>query len=234
MFGVIINTLTVLIGSSLGLLMKKGIPERISKAVMVAIGLCTVYIGIDGALTGSNTIVLIVSMVLGTIVGSLLDIDRKINSIGLFFERRLKKEGGKSSVAEGFMTGSLLFCVGAMTIVGSLDSGLRGDHTLILTKSVLDLFSSCMLASSLGIGVMLAAIFVLVFQGALVLLSGLLQPILTDAALVAEISCAGSVIIIGLGLNLLGLSKFKVANMLPAVILVPVVYFLFSLLPISI
>lgn len=234
MFGVIINTLTVLIGSALGLLMKKGIPERISKAVMVAIGLCTVYIGIDGALAGSNTIVLIVSMVLGTIVGSLLDINGRLNSIGLFFEKRLKKEGEKSTVAEGFMTGSLLFCVGAMTIVGSLDSGLRGDHTLILTKSVLDLFSSCMLASSLGIGVMLAAIFVFLFQGALVLLAGLLQPILTDAALVAEITSAGSIIIVGLGLNLLGLSKFKVADMLPAVILVPVIYFLFSLLPISI
>lgn len=234
MFGVIINTLTVLIGSAIGLLLKKGIPERISKAVMVAIGLCTVFIGISGALEGSNTIVLIVSMVLGTIVGSLLDIDGHLAAIGLFFEKRMKKTDGRTSVAEGFMTGSLLFCVGAMTIVGSLDSGLRGDHTLILTKSVLDLFSSCMLASSLGIGVLLAAIFVFVFQGALVLLAGLLQPLLSDAALVAELTSAGSVIIIGLGLNLLGLSKFKVADMLPAVFLVPPIYFLFSLLPIAI
>ena len=233
MLGVIVNTLTVLIGSALGLLLKKGIPERVSNAVMIAIGLCTVYIGIDGALSGSNTIVLIASMVLGTIVGTLLDIDGKIGRLGNFFEKKLKKTDGKSTIAQGFMTGSLVFCVGAMTITGSLNSGLSGDHTLIFTKSVLDLFSSCMLASSLGIGVMLAAVFVFVFQGALVLASGLLQTVLTDAALVSEIACAGSVIIIGLGLNILGLSKFKVADMLPAIVFVPLIYFLFGLFPIA-
>lgn len=234
MTGVIVNTLTVLLGSGLGLLLKKGIPERVSRAVMTAIGLCTIYIGIDGALSGSNTIVLIVSMVLGTIIGTLLDIDGKINSAGSFFERKLRRAREKASVAEGFMAGSLLFCVGAMTIVGSLNSGLSGDHTLIFTKSALDLISSCMLASSLGIGVMLAAIFVFAFQGALVLGAGLLQGFLTDAALISEITCAGSVIIIGLGLNILGLSKFKVADMLPAPFLVPLIYFLLNLIPIAI
>ncbi len=233
MIGVFANTFTVLLGSAIGLLLKKGIPERVSKAVMVAIGLCTVYIGIDGALSGSNTIVLIVSMVLGTIVGTLLNIDGKINGVGLFFERKMNRSDGKATIAEGFMTGSLLFCVGAMTIVGSLNSGLSGDHTLIFTKSVLDLISSCMLASTLGIGVMFAAIFVFIFQGALVLAAGLLQNVLTDAALINEITCAGSVIIIGLGLNILGLSKFKVADMLPAVLLVPLIYFLFGLIPIT-
>lgn len=233
MLGVLVNTLTVLIGSGVGLLLKKGIPERVSKAIMTAIGLCTVYIGIDGALGGSNTIVLIVSMVVGTGIGTLFDIDGRINSVGLFFERKMKREDGKNSVAEGFMTGSLLFCVGAMTVVGSLDSGLRGDHTLIFTKSVLDLISSCMLASTLGIGVMFAAIFVFLFQGLLVLGAGLLQNVLTDAALISEITCAGSVIIIGLGLNILGISKIKVADMLPAIFIVPFVYFLFGLLPIT-
>ena len=233
MIGVIVNTLTVLIGSGIGLLLKKGIPERVSKAVMTAIGLCTVYIGIDGALSGGNTIVLIVSMVLGTIIGTFLDIDGKINAVGQFFEQKFRRDGEKVSVAEGFMTGSLLFCVGAMTIVGSLNSGLSGDHTLIFTKSVLDLISSCMLASSLGIGVMLAAVFVFVFQGALVLGAGLLQGVLTDTALIAEITCAGSVIIVGLGLNILGISKFKVADMLPAPFLVPLMYFLFNLIPIA-
>ncbi|MBQ4545001.1 MAG: DUF554 domain-containing protein [Oscillospiraceae bacterium] len=233
MIGVIVNTLTVLIGSFLGLLLKKGIPERVSKSVMVAIGLCTVYIGIDGAMSGENTIVLIVSMVLGTIVGTLLDIDGRLSRIGLFFENKLKKQGKQGSVAEGFVTASLLFCVGAMTIVGSLNSGLSGDHTLILTKSVLDLISSCMLASALGIGVMLAAIFVFLFQGSLVLCAGFLQNILCDAALISEITCAGSVIIIGLGLNILGISKFKVADMLPAIIFVPIIYFLFGLIPIA-
>ena len=232
MIGVFVNVATVLLGSLVGLLFRKGIPERISKAMMLAIGLCTLYIGIDGALEGSNTIVLILSMVFGTLVGTLLDIDDKINRIGQFIERKMKKEGEKTSIAEGFMTASLLFCVGAMTIVGSLNAGLTGDNTLIFTKSILDLISSCLLASTLGIGVMFAALFVLLVQGGLVLLAGLLQNVLTDQALIAEITCAGSVMIIGLGLNILGITKLKVANFLPALLLVPLFYRLIQLLPI--
>ena len=232
MIGVFVNVATVLLGSTVGLLFRKGIPERISKAMMLAIGLCTLYIGIDGALEGSNTIVLILSMVVGTLIGTLIDIDDKINRIGQFIERKLKKEGEKTSIAEGFMTASLLFCVGAMTIVGSLNAGLTGDNTLIFTKSILDLISSCLLASTLGIGVMFAAIFVLIIQGGLVLLAGLLQGVLTDQALIAEITCAGSVMIIGLGLNILGITKLKVANFLPALLLVPLFYRLIQLLPI--
>ena len=232
MIGVFVNVATVLLGSAVGLLFRKGIPERISKALMLAIGMCTIYIGIDGALEGSKTIVLILSMVFGTLIGTLIDIDDKINRVGLFIEKKLKREGEKSSIAEGFMTGSLLFCVGAMTIVGSLNAGLKGDNTLIFTKSILDLISSCLLASTLGIGVMFAAIFVLVVQGGLVLLAGLMQNVLTDQALIAEITCAGSVMIIALGLNLLGITKLKVANFLPALLLVPLFYKLWMLLPI--
>ena len=127
---------------------------------------------------------------------------------------------------------ALLFCVGAMTIVGSLNAGLTGDNTLIFTKSILDLISSCLLASTLGIGVMFAAVFVLLVQGGLVLLAGLLQNVLTDQALIAEITFAGSVMIIGLGLNILGITKLKVANFLPALLLVPLFYRLIQLLPI--
>lgn len=232
MIGVFVNVATVLLGSAVGLLFRKGIPERISKALMLAIGMCTIYIGIDGALEGSKTIVLILSMVFGTLIGTLIDIDDKINRVGLFIEKKLKREGEKSSIAEGFMTGCLLFCVGAMTIVGSLNAGLTGDNTLLFTKSILDLISSCLLASTLGIGVMFAAIFVLVVQGGLVLLAGLMQNVLTDQALIAEITCAGSVMIIALGLNLLGITKLKVANFLPALLLVPLFYKLWMLLPI--
>ncbi|MBQ2759969.1 MAG: DUF554 domain-containing protein [Clostridia bacterium] len=232
MLGVFVNVATVILGSSIGLLLKKGIPERISKAVMTAIGLCTVYIGIDGALEGNNTIVLIISMVLGTIIGTAIDIDGKLNKLASFVERKMKKDNDKSTVAQGFITGSLLFCVGAMSIVGSLNSGLSGDHTVTYTKSILDLISSCMLASTLGIGVMFAAAFVLVYQGGLVLLAELLQGVLTDTALTSELTCAGSVMIIALGLNITGISKFKVANFLPALLVVPLVYYLISFLPI--
>ena len=231
MTGVIINVVTVLLGSTIGLILKKGIPEKITKAVMTVIGLCTLYIGIDGALQGENTIVLILSMVLGTIVGSLIDIDDKLEKTGKFIESKLSSKGESRNITQGFVTGSLLFCVGAMTIVGSLNAGLSGDNELLITKSVLDLISSCVLASTLGFGVMLSAVFVLVYQGGLVLLSGLLQNILTDTALVAEITCAGSVMIIALGLNIIGVTKIKVANLLPALLFVPLFYYLSGYLP---
>jgi len=232
LLGVLANTGAVIVGSLLGLLFKKGIPERVSGAVMAAIGLCTVYIGIDGVLEGSNTIVLIVSMVIGTICGTLLNIDGGINRLGSFVERRLSRTDGKTSVAQGFMTASLLFCIGAMTIVGSINAGLSNDNKILLTKSLLDLISSCMLASSLGIGVLFSALFVLVYQGGLVLLAGLLQSVLTDPAIIAEITCAGSIMIIGLGLNMLGITKLKIADQLPAIIFVPIVYCLVQFLPI--
>ena len=231
MISVFVNVAAVVLGSAVGLLFRKGIPERISKAVMLVIGLCTLYIGIDGTLEGSKTIVLILSMVFGTLIGTLLDIDGKINAVGEFLEKKLKREGDKSSIAEGFMTGSLLFCVGAMTIVGSLNAGLRGDHTLIFTKSILDLVSSCLLASTLGIGVMFSALFMLVMHGGLVLLAGLLQNVLTDPALITELTCAGSIMIIGISLNMLGVTKLKVANYLPALLMVPLFYYLWNLLP---
>ncbi len=232
MLGVIINVITVISGSTLGLLLKKGIPERVSKAAMTAIGLCTLYIGIDGALQGENTIVLILSMVFGTILGTVIDIDGKLEKAGSFLENKMKSKGEKGTVAQGFVTGSLLFCIGAMTIVGSLNAGLSGDNELLITKSILDLISSCMLSCTLGIGVIFASLFVLVYQGGLVLLASLLQNVLTDTAMIAEITCAGSVMIIALGLNILGITKIKVANLLPALLLVPLFYFLAGFLPI--
>ena len=232
MLGVIVNTLTVLLGSTVGLVFKKGIPEKVSRAVMLAIGLCTLYIGISGTLKGENTLVLILSMVFGAVVGTLLDLDGLISRLGGAVERRFSREGGHVSFAEGFVTASLLFCVGAMTIVGSLNAGLRGDNEMLYTKSLLDLISSCMLAVSLGAGVLFSSVFVFVFQGALVLLARVLAPALTDAA-VAEITCAGSLLIVGLGLNLLGLTKLKVANYLPAILFAPLFVWLFTLLPSS-
>ncbi len=229
MLGVLVNVVTVVVGSTIGLIFKKGISKKYTDAVMIGIGLCTVLIGVQGMLKGENVLVSIVSMVLGAIVGTALDIDGKLNGLGSFFEKKMKKEGQGSTVAEGFVTASLVFCVGAMTIVGSLNAGLDGDNTMLFTKSTLDFFSSMMLASSLGIGVMLAAVFVFVFQGGLVLLSGVLAPVLSEAA-VGELTCVGSLMILALGLNLVGLSKFKVANYTPALVFAPVVCYGFSLL----
>ena len=233
MLGVIVNTVAVLLGSLVGLLCKKGIPEKIAAAAMTAIGLCTIYIGIDGALAGGNALVLILSMVFGSALGTLIDIDGALTKLGAMLEKRFKHEDGKISIVEGFVTASLLFCVGAMTIVGSLNAGLSGDNEMLFTKSLLDLISACMLSVTLGIGVMFAAAFVFVFQGALVLLSQLLAPVLNANNAIAEITCAGSLMIIAIGLNLLGITKLKVANMLPALLFVPLFCWLFTLLPIN-
>ena len=227
--GVIVNTGTVLAGSLLGLLFKKGIPEKVSRAVMIALGLFTLYIGIDGALGTQSPLIVVASLVLGAIVGTLLDIDGAISRLGLWAERKFKRGDGETvSIAEGFMTASLLFCVGAMTVNGAIEAGVKGVNTLFFTKALMDLVSSAMLASGLGCGVLLSAVFVLVFQGLLVLLAGWIAPVLTPAA-IAEMTAAGSLIMVALGLNLLGVTKIKVADYLPAIVFAPVICWIVSL-----
>ncbi len=222
--GVLVNTATVILGSLIGLLLKKQIPEKITKAVMTTIGLCTVAIGVTGITKGKNQLVMIISLVLGTIIGTLIDIDKHLSALG---EKLQKKKGnGNSNFSQGFVTASLLFCVGAMTIVGSMNAGISGDNQTLYTKSVLDLISSVMLAASLGIGVLCSSAFVLVFQGALVALSMALGTFLSDFT-INELICAGSVMITALGLNLIGITKIKVANMLPGLIFVPFVCLVF-------
>lgn len=229
MLGVIVNVIAVILGGGIGLLCKRGIPARLTDAVMLGLGLCTMYIGIDGALVGENVLIVIGAMVLGAIVGTLLDIDGAINRLGAWVEGRFRRrEGEKTSLAEGFVTASLLFCVGSMTVVGSLNAGILGDNQMLFTKSTLDLVAAAMLSASLGVGVLLSAAFVLVFQGGLVLLSSLIAPILTDAA-IAEMSCAGSLLIIAIGLNMMGLAKIKVADYMPAIFFAPLLVWIVSL-----
>ena len=208
MIGAIVNTLAAVVGGLLGSLLKKGIPERFADLVQKGLALCVLYIGIKGSLVGTNTLVTILSLVLGAILGELMNIDGAIERLG-----------------EGFVTASLLFCVGSMAVVGSLQSGLTGNHETIFTKSMLDFVSAIILASTLGLGVCLSGAFVLVYQGAIVLLARWAAPILSDYV-VAEMSCAGSLLIVALGLNMLGITKIKVANLLPAMFL-PIILCLF-------
>lgn len=218
MLGVFVNVIAILIGSSIGMVVKKGIPDRISEAMMKGLGLCTLYIGWSGALKGSNTLVLIISMAIGIVIGEGFDLDAKLNSFAKKLEDKFKGKKGSVSIAEGFIAASLLFCVGAMTVVGSMQAGLSGNYEMLFTKSVLDFISAMIFASSLGIGVMLSAVFVLVFQGSIVLLAQIVAPFLTDAV-VAEMTCVGSVLIFALGLNIVGITKLKVLNYLPAMFL---------------
>jgi uncharacterized protein len=220
MLGVIVNVCTVLAGSIVGLLFKKGISEKFTSAIMCAIGLCTLAIGVKGIFNDNNTLAMILSLVLGTAVGTWIDLDGWITNLGERLEKRFAKQDGTVSVTQGFVTASLLFCIGSMTIVGCLNAGLKGDNQMLFTKSLLDLISAAILSVSLGIGVLFSAAFVLVFQGALVLLAGVLQPVLTTP-MINAITCVGSLSILALGLNLLKITNIKVANQLPALVLAP-------------
>lgn len=218
----IINMLTVIAGSLIGLILKKGIPEKVADAVMTAIGICTVYIGYTGSLCNTNVLIIISSMIIGAIIGTYADLDNKINAIGEKIETKFGDTSKKGMLAKGFITASLLFCVGSMTITGALQAGISGDNKLIITKSILDLMSSMMLASSLGFGVLLSSIFVLVFQGSITLMAEFISPFLNTNAINAMTS-AGSLITLMLGLNLMNISKIKVANYLPAIFIAPII-----------
>ena len=229
MLGVIVNVITVILGSSIGLLFKKGIPEKVSNSAMIGLGACTLYIGISGSLCGENVLIVIASVVLGVISGVLMSIDGAINKLAKNVETKFKKEDNSVSLAEGLVTATLLFCVGSMTVTGSIQAGLTGDNSVLITKATLDLVSSMMLASSLGCGVMLASVSVLIIQGGLVLLAGFLAPLLSTGA-INEMTCVGSILIMMIGTNLMGITKIKVADFLPAVIFAPIIYNIVNLI----
>lgn len=224
MLGTLVNAGAIVLGSFLGLLLKKGLPEKITDAIMKGVALCVLYIGLDGCLEGDNALIAILSIVLGALVGTTLDLDGRLCSLGDYMERKLQAGGGSFSTA--FVTASLLFCVGAMAVVGSLQSGLTGNHTMLYTKSMLDGISSVVFAATLGPGVLMAGVAVLLYQGAITLLAQALAPVLNDAV-VAEMTCVGSLLIIGLGLNMLGVTKLKVMNYVPAVFVAIGVCYLF-------
>lgn len=216
--GTIVNSLAIVAGTVVGLLLGRFIPERISDAISKGVALCVLYIGVDGMLAGENTLVAIISIVIGAITGELLRLDDRIHDLGDWVERRFAGKKAKGSVSEGFVSASLLFCVGAMAVMGSLDSGLLRDHSTLYAKSTLDGITSIVYASTMGFGVALSAVPIFLYQGAIALCASFIEPFLT-AAVIAEMKCVGSILIVGLSLNLLGLTKIKVMNYVPAVFL---------------
>lgn len=229
MLGVIVNSVTVIIGTLFGCLINKGISKKISDAAMLGVGASTIAIAVPGIVKLDNTLVVILSLVLGCIIGSAIDIDKHLNTLGALLEKKFNKNGKSSPIAQGFVSATLLFCVGAMAVVGSLNSGISGDHSTLYAKSVLDMISASIFAASLGIGVIFSAVSVFVYQGIIVLASSFLAPVLTTAA-IADLTSTGSVLILLLSFNLLGITKTKLANFLPALILSPVFSWLLNLL----
>ena len=216
--GTLVNSLTIIAGTVVGMLLGKFIPERMSDAVSKGVALCVLYIGIDGMLDGENTLVAIISTVIGAIIGELLRLDDRMHDLGDWVERRFAKNGTKGSISEGFVSASLLFCVGAMAIMGSLDSGLLRDHSTLYAKATLDGITSIVYGSTMGVGVALSAVPIFLYQGTIALGASFIEPFLT-VAVIAEMKCVGSILITGLALNLLGLTKIKVVNYVPAIFL---------------
>ena len=219
LWGTLVNVAVIVVGSLSGLLLKIGLPERVSGALSTAVGLCVLYIGIDGCLAGENMLVAVLSMAIGAVIGELLDLDGKLNRLGEAVQNRFAKgKRFESTIAQSFVSASLLFCVGAMAIVGSLQSGISGDHSTLYVKSILDGISSIVFATTLGGGVILSIIPLFIYQGGIALLAQFVAPYLSEAV-IADMTCVGSLLIVALSLNLLKITKVKVANLLPAVLL---------------
>ena len=213
--GALVNLITVVAGTFVGLVAGKFLNERIRTATMSAVALITIGIAVPGLMDSTKPLVPILSLVLGTVIGEALDIDRAVTRLG---DKLQEKFQGKGRITEGFVTCTLLFAVGAMTIMGSLDSGLKNDPTILIAKSVIDGISSIIFASTLGIGVAFAGISVFVVEGSITLLASLVAPLLTEVV-VNEITFVGSLLILGISGNLLGITKLKLLNMMPAVFL---------------
>ena len=228
MIGTLINVAAILVGSGLGLLLKRGLREDIADTIMQGLGLCVVLIGMSGALETQNMLLVILSMVLGGALGAWINIQAKLDRLGAFAQRKLAKNDD-SSFAKGFVTASLVFCVGAMAVVGALNSGIRNDHSTLIAKAALDGVASIVFAGSMGVGVLLSAVSVLVYQGAIALLGNLIAPLLSDPV-VREMSAVGGLLIVGLGINMLLKKDIKVANLLPAIFIPFLYYPLYQLL----
>ena len=229
MWAVVVNTVAIIVGVGIGLMLRRGIPERLTNAIMEALGLCTVLIGIQGAVHEQNILLLIVAIVVGVAVGESCDWDGHVNR---FTERITSRfatgEGEGARIANAFVTSCLIMNVGALVIVGSLNAGLEADYTVLYTKSLLDFCSGIIMGAAMGIGVMGSAGFTLVFQGAIVLLAEALAPLFSPA-LITEISTTGSLLILAIGLNMLHITELKVIDYLPALIVVPVLLWLIHL-----
>ena len=220
----IVNAIVVILGGLLGLLLGGRLQEKHTQTIVNGLGICTIVIGITSAIATSNILVVIMCLVLGTIVGEALKIEHRLDSMGDWLKARVAKNGG-SRFTEGFVTASLLFCVGSMSIMGSFDAGLRSDYNTIFAKSALDGVMAVTFAATMGVGVLFSSCTILIYQGALTLLAGLVEPYLS-AEVIVEMSAVGGVMIMGTGMNILGLTKsrIKVGNMLPAIVF-PVIWF---------
>jgi len=220
LLGTIVNTMSIIVGSLIGLSFKGKIPEKYSQTIMHGIGLAVVLIGIKTALNTDAILIVIISFVIGSIIGELIRIEDRLDQFGDWIGKKFSKNS--TGISKGFVTASLLYCVGAMAIIGSMESGLTGNHQTLFAKSILDGIGSVIFASTLGIGVIFSAVSVFIYQGIITLTASSIKPFLLPEV-VSQMSAVGGLLIFAIGLGLLEIKKIKIGNMLPA-IFVPLVY----------
>ncbi|TQR11518.1 DUF554 domain-containing protein [Psychrobacillus soli] len=223
LLGTFVNALLIIIGAIAGRLLK-GIPENMKQTVMSAIGIAVTVLGIQMGFESSNFVLVIICLVFGGVIGEWIDLDKWLNRLGQFIERKFGSKASQGgSIAQGFVTSTLIFVIGAMGVLGALNSGLQNDHELLISKGIIDGFTSVILAATLGIGVLLSAIPVFIYQGMIALFATQITKVIPEAALelfLQEMTATGGIMIIAIGLNLLGLTKIRVANLLPSLVIV--------------
>lgn len=220
--GTVVNVAAIAGGSLLGLLVGRGIKEKYQETVIYGLALCVIVLGIQMALQGQHILLTIISLVVGSILGEALGIEEKLEQVGIllaekFQKSRKKGDAGTDAFVEGFLNASLLYCVGAMAIVGSIQDGLSGDPTTLYTKALIDGLSGIIYASNFGVGVLFSALSVGVYQGILTALAGFLGPWLSQLV-VQEVAACGGLMILGIGINMTKLLKIRVGNMLPGLL----------------
>ncbi len=220
MFGTIINAGAIIAGSLIGILFRGGIPEKYRMTVMHAMGLAVILVGVKAALKTDALLIVIISLGLGSLVGEWIRIEDRLEMMGTWLEGRFSQHG--DGISQGFVTTSLLFCVGAMAIVGSLESGLSGNHQTLFAKSMIDGITAIVFASTMGFGVIFSAVSVFIYQGAITLSAAYMKQFLVPEV-VAQMSSVGGLLIVAIGLGLLDIKRIKIGNMLPAIFL-PLVY----------
>ena len=221
LIGTWLNALTVLVGGTLGTWLGGRFPERMQETIFAALGLFTLFIGFSSALATGNPLIALGSLVVGALLGEALRLDWRLEQLGVWLQRVLSKgEGNASRFVEGFVTASLVFCVGPLTIQGAIEDGLRGDYTLLAIKSVLDGFASLAFAATLGPGVLASILVIVVFQGGISLLASVGANVFTEP-MVAEMTGVGGIVLLSIGLRLLNLKQIRSANLLPALFVAP-------------
>ncbi len=224
MFGTLINVAAVITGSVIGLVLHSRLPKKISDTAFHGVGLFTIILGVMMAIKTSNLLVMIFSIVIGAIIGEIIDVDKRINFFGEWLKKNFKTKNERFS--EGFITAFLLFCMGSMTILGAFEDGIYGTFNLLAAKSVLDGFSSIVLAATMGVGVLFSFIPLLIFQGGLTLFASYMQSVFTEV-MINELTAVGGVILLGLGVSMLEIKKIRILNLLPSLVIVVILAYLF-------